>query len=133
MEGFIELLPSTKHLKHFSNTALAEPTQKSYYTQIDHLLLRAGQARTHRLLRNQRLSVWLKALVVLSRACNTRRIKGTDSGFLLILLRALAEHPSRCFRSHPEISGSNPLPVTVSETPINGRFWFKSSLVPIKG
>ena len=33
-------------------------------------------------------------------------------------------------RAHnPEVSGSNPLPATVFQAPIFGRFWFKHALI----
>ena len=39
-------------------------------------------------------------------------------------------HGFRIFAHNPEVSGSNPLPATVIQTPNLGRFWFKHTQIP---
>jgi hypothetical protein len=68
-------------------------------------LLRAGQARTHRVLRDQCSPVWLKALDDLPGF--------TKPAAQIAWIEDFFSHRSGCFRSNPEVVGSHFLPLKI--------------------
>jgi len=132
----LKKLPKKKQngIQKRTKKVLDEPTQKVYYAHIDQLhrplvgSLRTGQARTHRVLRNLRSSVWLTlALAGSARVCRTRRTNPCTS------CRAYRWHGFRIFtHTAPSAFGVTRRsvarihsPLLFSETPNNGRFGFK--------
>jgi hypothetical protein len=121
---------------------------------IDQLSQSAGQAITLcSLLRDLRSSVSLTPALPCTcskgkcaageSVCRTRQTNlekqmglcGTDSGALLIPHRMRFGVTRRSQSPHMgsgsnTLSGTWPLPATIFQPPVNGRFWFKHALIP---